>query len=336
MSKSFSSYFENGSIVDIIAPSSLCELKEIKQSIEYVKLLGLTPRYNKQLLIKPKALLCSQTVLQKEAEFKKVLQLKDSNIIWCLRGGYGSLKLLPFLSKLKKPKKKKILIGYSDITALHYFFNQKWKWPSLHFSGIAELSTFFYKNKQHRKGYVKLLSAMSKGVVEYKNLTLLNAEVFKKQNVKQLGIKKIKNTFTIKSVVVGGNLCTLTSLLGAKYLQSSKISVPSFSSILFLEDVNEPAYKIDRMLYQLKLAGYFKNIKAIVFGDLTEGSLEKNKIKGILLEFAKSLQVPVVCGLKVGHGELNSPLPLMSSAELNFNLTQKKVNLFVRLCSNEK
>ncbi|MBE8162836.1 MAG: LD-carboxypeptidase [Bdellovibrionaceae bacterium] len=331
MSSSLSSYFHKNAIVDIIAPASLCSVSEIKKSIEYVKRLGLEPRFNKNLLKKQKGVLNSQPLAQKEQELKEALLSKDSNIVWCLRGGYGSFKLLPFLSKIKQPKQKKLLIGYSDITALHYFFNQKWKWPSLHFSGIEELSTFFSKHKTQKPGYLQFIRLIKNKKVEYKHLTLLNPKSITPSLSKKLNKPFKKNICSFRSVVIGGNLCTLASLLGSDTLKTHKISAPSFQSILFLEDLNEPAYKIDRMLYQLKAANYFKNIKAIILGNFISSNLENKKINTVFKEFSQTLSIPVLKGLKVGHGPVHQPLAFMSPVNLTIDLNNLKSKTSIKL-----
>lgn len=331
MSSHLSSYFKKNDIVDIIAPSSLGSILEIKKSIEYVKHLGLQPRFNKTLLAKSKETLCSQTLQQKEKEIKDALLAKDSSIVWCLRGGYGSFKLLPFLSKMQKPKYKKLLIGYSDTTALHYFFNQKWKWPSLHFSGIEELSTFFLKNKKQKIGYLQFIDLIKKNKIKYANLKLLNANNTLWFNSKNFSKLTKKNIFSLNSVIIGGNLCTLTSLLGANFLRLQKIDVPASQGILFLEDVNEPAYKIDRMLTQLKEAGYFKNIKAIILGNFLSSKLENKKINKIFKEFAQTLPIPVVQGLRVGHGKINQPLIFLAPVNLTIDLNNLKSKTSIQL-----
>lgn len=315
MKKTLTNAFKKNSIVDIIAPALICSPKEIKQSIDYLKQIGLKPRFNFKLTSKTKSNLYLQSLSQKKIDIKKALEAKDSNIIWCLKGGYGSFKLLNFLSKINKPKQKKILIGYSDITALHYLFNHKWKLASLHFSTTEELSTFFYKNKKHKKGYNTFLKIITDKKIEYKNLKLLNpshSKTFFKKNSK-----------TLKSVIFGGNLCTLSSLMGSKSLSNINIT----KGILFLEDINEPAYRVDRMLYQLKEAHFFKNIKAIVFGDFVSKPLEQKKIKKTLKIFAESLSIPVLAGLKVGHKKVNHPLAFMSPVSLNFNAKKTSANL---------
>lgn len=310
MNKTLKKAFKKNSIVDIIAPASLCSPKEIKQSIDYIKQIGLKPRFNSKILKKSKSNLYSQSLSQKKIDIKKALTAKDSNIIWCLRGGYGSFKLLTFLSKIKKPTQKKILIGYSDITALHYLFNHKWKLASLHFSALQELGAFFYKNKKHSPAYNIFLQMIDNKKMEHKNLNLLNPS-------------KLKTKKHLKSVLFGGNLCTLSSLMGSKILNN--ITKPQ--GILFLEDVNEPAYKVDRMLYQLKEAGFFKNIETIIFGYFIASPLEQKKIKKILKTFAQDLSIPVLWGLKAGHKKLNKPLAFMSPVCLNFNAKKTSANL---------
>lgn len=331
MPSCLNSYFNKNDIVDIIAPASLCSVSDIKKSIEYVKHLGLQPRFNKNLLVKSNETLCSQSLRQKEQALKDALLAEDSNIVWCLRGGYGSFKLLPFLSNIKKPKNRKLLIGYSDITALHYFFNQKWKWPSLHFSGIEELSTFFLKNKKQKPGYFKFLDLIKAKKVRYTNLHLLNSNRVLLSGSKSSCKQIKKNIYSLNAVTVGGNLCTLTSLLGSKTLQLNKISIPSFPCILFLEDLNEPSYKIDRMLSQLKEANYFKNIKAIILGNFVFSKLESKKINKIFKEFAETLSIPMVQGLKAGHGKINQPLVFMAPVNLTMDLNNLKSKTSIQL-----
>jgi muramoyltetrapeptide carboxypeptidase len=102
-------HLEEGSIVDIIAPASSCDRRELKQAIAFVKKLGLRPRVNPKIF--GKTHIFAATDEERFRQLKAALVAKDSSAIWCIRGGYGSLRLLPELAKIKRPKKTKIISG---------------------------------------------------------------------------------------------------------------------------------------------------------------------------------------------------------------------------------
>ena len=112
------------------APGFAAKRSEIAKAIKKIKSWGLKPRIPQDLI--GKDILCANTDAVRFRHLKNALTAKDSKVIWCLRGGYGSIRLLPQLNKLKKPKHKKIILGYSDITSLHAFVMSRWKWEVLH------------------------------------------------------------------------------------------------------------------------------------------------------------------------------------------------------------
>jgi muramoyltetrapeptide carboxypeptidase len=112
----------------------------------------------------------------------------------------------------------------------------------------------------------------------------------------------------------GGNLTVTQSHLGTKFYREPK------GQIIFFEDLGERGYRVDRILKQLEMAGYFRNVAAVVFGDFT-GSLEPaqapSKVPAVLERFASSMKFPVFSGMPIGHGENQRPLPLGTSTVLN-------------------
>ena len=129
--------FKKGDVIDIIAPASFCHEKKFKRGLKVLEKWGLHPRLPKDLF--GKDFLCSNTKEKRFEHFKKAVESRKSQGIWCVRGGYGSLQLVSFLEKMKKPRHKKIFIGYSDMTVLHLLLNQKWNWASLHGPVIEDL-----------------------------------------------------------------------------------------------------------------------------------------------------------------------------------------------------
>jgi len=106
----------------------------------------------------------------------------------------------------------------------------------------------------------------------------------------------------IKAKIIGGNLVTLASVIGTKYDYGTK------GRILFLEEIQEPAYKINRILEHMKQAGFLSGVKAVVFGSFThENKSELKKVNEYLKEWAKEQKFPVVSGMSAGHIKENRP-----------------------------
>lgn len=265
-------------------------------------------------------------------ELKNVLYDDNVDIIWALRGGYGSARLFDQLKTLKhKPKKEKIIIGYSDITFMHIFFSE-WGWKSIHgFVMLEELdqdkdpknftlvSDFILcktsENKPHSdKLYYKdvepLNNAAKKAVVDIlpaDNNVSGGVEVTKK--IELMHEKKIEGE------LIGGNLTLISNSIGTEYQINPK------NKILFIEDVKSSGYVIDRDLTHLKQSGILKDLKAIVLGDFIG---DDNNIDYAIQRFAKDvdntnmdtiqkntsvLNIPVFRFKSSGHGYKNYPLP---------------------------
>ena len=308
--------------IDIVAPGSAVSDKELSSSLSFVKDMGQrldlswTPRIFMDDSKKSTSSFCSDTATLRYQFFKKALLSEHSQIIWCLRGGYGSFHLLPFLDKMEKPLVRKILMGYSDTTALHYFLNQKWNWPSLHISGLEELSKknallrvdrstkdvaqASQKNSQGQKSTEinDLIQVLQGKLLEFKGFEPLN----------QMALEEGQ----ITSYMLGGNLATLVSLVGSSFFK------PPQKGILFLEDVNERGYQVDRLLSQLKFARFFDNIEAVVFGNFIGGEEPDGSFQWKVAQqnLANELSIPVLRGLNCGHGVGVRPLPLYTSCDL--------------------
>src|SRR5690348_1463591 len=113
---------EPGAIVDIVAPASKCSNQELRRAIKALREMGLSPRAPKDLFAR--SVLFSNSDEQRLAQFKRAIYARDSRLIWCVRGGYGAIRLMPQIHRWPKPRLAKILLGYSDITSLHVYLNQ--------------------------------------------------------------------------------------------------------------------------------------------------------------------------------------------------------------------
>jgi muramoyltetrapeptide carboxypeptidase len=119
-----------GDIIDLVAPGFGPTPKEIRGAVKFLREWGLNPRVPVDLL--GPDILCSNSDEKRFHFLRKALFAKDSKAIWCLRGGYGANRLLPYLQRLKSPASNKVLIGYSDVTTVHLFLNQQWGWNTIH------------------------------------------------------------------------------------------------------------------------------------------------------------------------------------------------------------
>lgn len=279
--------------IAIIAPASAAPLNKLNKGLDWLDQQNLLFHLPQDLL-KPKLFFASS--LENQLEHIQHALASDADYLWCLRGGYGSARLLPFLDKMKKPKKKKILLGFSDITALHLFFNQKWKWNSIHSRVLSQMDAQapHADNNQYEKFFKNKLES-----VHYKGLLPLNASAKKKS--------------LITGSVTGGNLRILETSLGTSW------QLKADHKILFLEDVGERGYALHRMLTHLKQANVLnKKVKAVILGSFTEG-LEKDgsdRTQEALKAFALESPIPFYSGMPCGHGAENYLLPFGTKAVL--------------------
>ena len=290
--------------VDIIAPASASTDEVLNQGMEWLREIGLVPRMPEKMINTD---LFFAAPLKEQWEFFKDALYSDSKVMWCLRGGYGSMRLLPLLETLTPPKKPKLLIGFSDITSLHLFFNQKWNWPTLHGRTISQLKPGQNQDEEHQL-LVDLLFGIRKEI-EFNDLIPINDQA--------------KKSRLIEGTMTGGNLRLLQSSIGTPWQMSPK------GKILFIEDIYERGYSVDRMLEQLLLAKIIdQDLKALVIGDFNEG-LEKNgeDLVPIALErFAKKVPYPVLKGLPCGHRQgVNYPLSFNTPATLHLGESAKLV-----------
>lgn len=233
-----------------------------------------------------KDLLCASDLESRLLELRRAFLDRETEIVWALRGGYGAQELLPFLKK-SDFKLSKTYIGFSDCTSIHYFLNQNLGQPSLH----GPHPNAFYSKLMSEKIlniYKSLLNNPNEYTYLFNGLKLLNKTEKK----------------AVSASLVGGNLTTLVSILGTKFDKGAA------GKILFLEEVEEPAYKINRMLVHLEQAGFLKSIKAVVFGHLTHSNKKEERlIQKVVARWALGQKFPVVSGLPAGHKHFqNHPL----------------------------
>ncbi|MBX3021293.1 MAG: LD-carboxypeptidase [Bdellovibrionales bacterium] len=286
---------QEGDIVDIVAPASRCSNLELRNGLKALRALGLVPRVPKNLFAP--SLLFANSDAVRLRQLQAALKAPDSKMIWCVRGGYGSLRLLPALHKMSRPKHAKIVLGYSDITTLHSFLNQEWKWPTLHGPLLDRLGRGAMSAGERRE-LLSLLFGRNTHT-QFKNLKALNRAAHVER--------------TIRGRILGGNMAVLQSSLGTPSQLKSK------GHILFFEDTGERPHRVDRMLTQFEQAGWFKNARAVVFGHflLSDPKDRRQLWSDVIPRFAEAQRLPVLAGLKVGHNSKQQfPLPFYTPSVL--------------------
>lgn len=292
----------------IIAPSFKIPISDLNLCLSALKSINIE-YYIQRPLFNSKEL-CSHTVDKRLKDLKRAL-VKKSDYIWCLRGGYGALHLVEALLDMTKPNYKAKLIGFSDITVLHYIFNQKWNRPSLHWKHLNGFLVSENKGQPrfNQKSFLKALQ-------DLKTLTDYDLGLIKPLN------SSAKNIKILNSKIIGGNLITLQSLVGLN------IAKPK-NKILFLEEIDEPIYKIDRALTQLKLNGWFDKLDGIVLGSFShKNESTQKKIQLYLKQTFKNYKLPVFSGLKAGH--IKDQKPLFFNTESSIRLDKNKYRLKVK------
>ncbi len=210
--------------------------------------------------------------------------------ILATRGGYGSIRILDKINYNLIKNNPKIFVGYSDITALLVAIYLKTGMITYHGAmaccDFAEEVTPFTE--------AAFFDSIENRVHEF--YCEKNSKIYNKQN--------------IEAYLLGGNLATLTSMLGGNLILQNE-------TILFLEDINEPVYKIDKMITQLfNCDNIKKHVKALVLGDFTNIDNEKY-FNNFLSKFAQNTKLPIISGFKIGHEKEKLTLPIGVKSRLD-------------------
>jgi len=273
--------------IGIVAPASPFKKEAFDDGNKFISSLGVKTHFTNRIFKKTGFTVGEPK--QRAVELLEVIKSNDIDAIFFARGGYGCSQILPLLDKqnLSKGLKNKILMGYSDITALFCYFYSKYNTHCLYGPNIT---SHYFKNKELLK-------------------KILNMKHGTKQKIKILKKGKTK----ITAPVFGGCLSVMASLAGTPYIKKLD------GHILFIEDTNEAPYKIDRMLTQLIQSGIIKDIKAIAVGAMEKCDSPNISWKEPVLRIAKELNIPVVYGIRAGHAGFDTVIKLGGKATIDFN-----------------
>ncbi|MEJ2688760.1 MAG: LD-carboxypeptidase [Deltaproteobacteria bacterium] len=213
--------------------------------------------------------------------FNRMWAAEETDAIMAVRGGYGSLRMADGIDLELIARRPKPFIGFSDITLLHSLFNHRTHLVTFHAPVLTSLALLPEEDIRH---FGALLSGHLQNTIEPGSCETLRAK-------------------EVAGRLVGGNLATLTSLLGTPYEPDWR------QCIVLLEDVGEAPYRIDRMLTQLRLAGKFAGIKGLILGSFTDCGNEE-LIWQRVLALTEDLGIAVWANFPAGHGKRNLTLPM--------------------------
>ncbi len=293
----------HGDTIGIVAPASApIDAKAIDRSVKVLQSLGFKVKLGKHLRKKQGFLAGSDE--ERLGDLMSMFRDPEVKAILCVRGGYGTARLLPLLDYEVIRANPKIFVGYSDITSLHCAFLKKANLVTFH---GPMLHSDFCKKDMPDFTLQSFLNTLTQPYAA--------GSICKTYHGKISVLRRGKASGRL----LGGNISLLCTTLGTPYQPSFK------KKILFLEDLDEAPYRFDRMLTHLLNAGVLQQVAGVAVGlnrNCIDPQAKKRKqywqtVEDVLKERLAPLKVPVVAGLPFGHVPLNATLPMGVQAELD-------------------
>ncbi|MBP2020993.1 muramoyltetrapeptide carboxypeptidase [Clostridium punense] len=289
---------KNGDTVGIVAPSSPTRnLDSIEKSVKVLEEQGFKVEVGDSCRDRYGHLSGSDEV--RARDINKMFWDKSIQGIFCIRGGYGTPRILDMLDYDNIRKNPKIFLGYSDITAIHIALNQICNLVTFHGPmTVSDMIDDF--DSFSKESYLKAITSTE----PLGNLS----------NPSGVEIKSL-NPGTAQGKIVGGNLSLIASTMGTPFEINTK------GKILLIEDIGEYTYAIDRMLTQLKLAGKFEDCNGIILGDFRDCEPEHKDYGLSLMQVFKDIIVPAnkptIYNVMAGHCNPKLTIPLGVEAQVN-------------------
>lgn len=295
-----------GDLVSIVAPGSavsspddLTYAKEILQKLDL--------KYEFAPNLKKGSGYKTRTISERVEDIHFAFE-SNSKAVFCIRGGYGSASLLPYINYEKIKSNPKIFAGYSDITALHLGIYKETGLVTFHSPVL--LSNF---NEITFKSFKKIIFGDTD---DYTIKNPINS------TIREAFPVHIINEGQAKGELTGGNLSLITSLMGTKY------EIETDNKILFIEDIGEEPYKIHRMLTQLRIASKLENLRGVVIGKCIDcsrkstGTWDQSEIE-VYYDILDKYRYPIIYGLLLGHTDIQFTLPLY----LNYKISTENKSI---------
>ena len=291
-------YLKSGDTVMIVSSARRVTKSEIKPAADLLESWGLQVKYGKNLYKFQNQF--SGTDAERASDFQSALNNKNVQAILFARGGYGTVRIVDQIDFKRFVKNPKWLIGYSDITVLH---------SHVHKLGIETLHAPMAFN----------LSKLSVNCLSVLKDSLFGQSLRYTSSKQQASLEKLNRQGTAKGELVGGNLSILYSLAG------TASDIDTTGKILFLEDLDEYLYHVDRMMMNLKRTGKLSNLAGLIVGGMSD--MKDNEIpfgktaEEIIQDAVSGYSYPVLYGFPSGH--IPNNYPLIFGREATLKVTDK-------------
>jgi muramoyltetrapeptide carboxypeptidase len=290
-------YLKKGDTVAIVCTARKFFPEEAKPAIELLESWGLKVKLGKTIGLDSCQL--GGTDAERAADFQDQLDNDNIKAIWCARGGYGTVRIIDKIDFSKFKKHPKWVMGFSDVTVLHSHIN------TLNVATLHSIMPFTVP-----KAPEEVKQTFKNALFGIKNSYIIPSKSYDKKGI-------------AKGELVGGNLSIIYSLLG------SKSSIETKDKILFIEDLDEYLYHVDRMLQNMKRNDYFKDVRGIIVGSMrdmhdNEIPFGQNEVQ-LITEITKELNIPIAFEFCAGHQKDNRTLVLGS--QVVFEVNDKEVKL---------
>lgn len=286
-----------GDTIGICAPAGA--VRRVEEVSEFTEILeGMGFRVKGSPNITKKYGYFAGTDEERASDFMQLIEDPSVKAVFCLRGGWGCARLLPLIDFGAIERNPKIIMGFSDVTTLLNAITVKSNLVTFH--GPSGNSSW----NAYSKSYIRR-TLMDAEAVQYKNASD-DSEIITYSSGKATG------------VLWGGNMSVVTSLIGTGYLANK------FSGILFLEDVEEEPYSIDRMLTHLKLSGLLEQVNGVVLGNFRKCTAEEPErsftLEEVFEQHFGNFGKPVFYGAQIGHAINKFTIPVGATAEIDADL----------------
>lgn len=295
-----------GDRIAVIAPGTAVsdpeEIIRAKQAAEY---FGLVPVFGTNL--EKGSGYKSRTISERLDDLHSAFRDDSINGVFCIRGGYGSPQILDGIDYELIRKKAKVFCGYSDITAMHLAINKHAGIVTFHGPVLASAFTPY------------TIDYLKKAIFESNSSGYSISNTDKLSNIRPVHPVRTIKPGTAKGKLIGGNLSLISNLMGTPFEIETK------GKILFIEDVGEEPFRLDRMLTQLKLAKVLQNSAGIIIGEckscnydgLQSSRVWDSSFPEIIDRIFSDINVPVFSGLTLGHTDDQATIPLGIEAEID-------------------
>ena len=309
-------YLKKGDKVAIIAPARKVTMSDITKGVEIIQSWGLKAIFSTNIFEENNQFAGSDKM--RTEDLQKAINNQEIKAIFCSRGGYGTVRIIDKIDFSPLTSNPKWIIGFSDITVIHNKLNNIGI-ESLHAHLLTTMDTATNDSIEAMKkilfGETEINTAMDNSKLTSDNIARgKNIPVFHSQSKQNQISNRSGHT---KGELIGGNLSILYSMMG------SDCELDTDDKILFIEDLDEYLYHIDRMMMCLKRAGKLSSLKGLIVGDVSQ--MNDNTIpfgktaEQIIMDAVSEYDYPVCFNMPFGHINNNMPLILGSTIELNVN-----------------